>query len=172
MELTGRLRAGVTATDLAYVTHHVRACVVGSFVEFFGDGAATLSAEDRCTVANMANTARRSGTFRGRRDAARLRRDRPRHKHDRRRVHNFYRRASSACRRRIPTTAGTCARSRDNTVRGGPSLGPVAAQQVAASLPTAQPATPASCVTTTRARGHRFVCQYVRIRQVITAGLI
>jgi aconitate hydratase len=54
--LTGRLREGVTATDLALtVTELMRkARVVGKFVEFYGEGAAALSAADRCTVANMA----------------------------------------------------------------------------------------------------------------------
>ena len=54
--LTGRLREGVTATDLALtVTELMRkAKVVGKFVEFFGEGAANLTAADRCTVANMA----------------------------------------------------------------------------------------------------------------------
>ena len=54
--LTGRLREGVTATDLALtVTELMRkAKVVGKFVEFFGEGATALTAADRCTVANMA----------------------------------------------------------------------------------------------------------------------
>ena len=53
--LTGKLREGVTATDLALtVTELMRkAKVVGKFVEFFGDGASALTAADRCTVANM-----------------------------------------------------------------------------------------------------------------------
>lgn len=54
--LTGALRAGVTATDLALmVTQRLRAAnVVGKFVEFFGPGAAALSVVDRATLANMA----------------------------------------------------------------------------------------------------------------------
>ncbi len=54
--MTGRLREGVTATDLALtVTELMRkAKVVGKFVEFFGEGASNLTAADRCTVANMA----------------------------------------------------------------------------------------------------------------------
>ena len=54
--MTGKLREGVTATDLALtVTELMRKTkVVGKFVEFFGDGAAALTAADRCTVANMA----------------------------------------------------------------------------------------------------------------------
>ncbi len=54
--MTGKLREGVTATDLALtVTELMRkAKVVGKFVEFFGEGATALTAADRCTVANMA----------------------------------------------------------------------------------------------------------------------
>jgi aconitate hydratase len=54
--MTGKLREGVTATDLALtVTELMRKSkVVGKFVEFFGDGATALTAADRCTVANMA----------------------------------------------------------------------------------------------------------------------
>lgn len=56
VHLTGRLREGVTATDLAlHVTQLLRRHgVVGKFVEFFGEGAASLSLPDRATVANMA----------------------------------------------------------------------------------------------------------------------
>jgi aconitate hydratase len=55
-EFTGRLREGVTATDLVLtVTEQLRkAKVVGQFVEFFGEGAATLAVPDRATIANMA----------------------------------------------------------------------------------------------------------------------
>ena len=55
-KLTGALRPGVTATDLALtVTRMLRDLgVVGKFVEFYGDGAANLSLADRCPVANMA----------------------------------------------------------------------------------------------------------------------
>jgi len=54
--LTGSLRAGVTATDLALtVTQMLRqAKVVGKFVEFHGPGAAALAVVDRATIANMA----------------------------------------------------------------------------------------------------------------------
>lgn len=54
--LTGALREGVTATDLALtVTQTLRkAKVVGKFVEFFGPGAAALPVTDRATIANMA----------------------------------------------------------------------------------------------------------------------
>src|SRR3989338_8867243 len=54
--LKGRLRAGVTATDLVLtVTEMLRkAKVVGKFVEFYGEGTASLSVTDRATIANMA----------------------------------------------------------------------------------------------------------------------
>ncbi|MFY9811811.1 aconitate hydratase [Aquabacterium sp.] len=56
MELTGRLREGVTATDLVLtVTELLRkAKVVGKFVEFFGEGTRSLSVPDRATIGNMA----------------------------------------------------------------------------------------------------------------------
>ena len=56
VRLTGALRPGVTATDLALtVTQRLRAIhVSGEFVEFFGPGVATLPAGSRCVVANMA----------------------------------------------------------------------------------------------------------------------
>ncbi|MBS0466338.1 MAG: aconitate hydratase [Proteobacteria bacterium] len=55
MELTGRLREGVTATDLVLtVTEQLRkAKVVGKFVEFFGEGTRSLSVPDRATIGNM-----------------------------------------------------------------------------------------------------------------------
>src|SRR5689334_15693876 len=51
----GRLKEGVTATDLVLtVTELLRkAKVVGKFVEYFGEGAASLSVPDRATLANM-----------------------------------------------------------------------------------------------------------------------
>ena len=54
--LSGSLRDGVTATDLVLrVTEMLRqAKVVGKFVEFHGEGAASLSVTDRATIANMA----------------------------------------------------------------------------------------------------------------------
>ena len=54
--LTGALRPGVTATDLALtVTQRLRAAkVVGKFVEFYGPGARALAVVDRATIANMA----------------------------------------------------------------------------------------------------------------------
>ncbi|HEY0880411.1 MAG TPA: aconitate hydratase AcnA, partial [Archangium sp.] len=56
VHLTGSLREGVTATDLALtVTQLMRKTkVVGKFVEFFGPGAAALPLVDRATIANMA----------------------------------------------------------------------------------------------------------------------
>src|SRR5947207_10988427 len=56
VHLTGALREGVTATDLALtVTQMLRkAKVVGKFVEFFGPGARALPVVDRATIANMA----------------------------------------------------------------------------------------------------------------------
>ncbi len=56
VNLSGRLSEGVTATDLVLVVTEMlrRARVVGKFVEFFGDGAASLPLTDRATVANMA----------------------------------------------------------------------------------------------------------------------
>ena len=55
-ELTGRMREGVTATDLVLrVTEQLRKeKVVGKFVEFFGEGTRTLSLPDRATIGNMA----------------------------------------------------------------------------------------------------------------------
>jgi len=54
--LTGKLREGVTATDLVLtVTEMLRKHgVVGKFVEFFGAGVGALSLEDRATIGNMA----------------------------------------------------------------------------------------------------------------------
>ena len=56
VHMTGRLAEGVTATDLAlHCTQMLRAAkVVGKFVEFHGEGAASLPLPDRATIANMA----------------------------------------------------------------------------------------------------------------------
>ena len=56
VHLKGRLREGATATDLVLnVTELLRnAKVVGQFVEFFGEGAASLAVPDRATIGNMA----------------------------------------------------------------------------------------------------------------------
>ncbi|HYJ47073.1 MAG TPA: aconitate hydratase AcnA, partial [Pyrinomonadaceae bacterium] len=56
VHMSGSLMEGVTATDLVLrVTEMLRqAKVVGKFVEFHGEGAASLPATDRATIANMA----------------------------------------------------------------------------------------------------------------------
>lgn len=55
-KLTGKLREGITATDLVLtVTQMLRKKgVVGKFVEFYGDGLADLPLADRATIGNMA----------------------------------------------------------------------------------------------------------------------
>lgn len=55
VELTGTLPEGATATDLVLrITQMLRqAKVVGKFVEFFGEGAASLAVPDRATISNM-----------------------------------------------------------------------------------------------------------------------
>src|SRR6202043_1084857 len=55
VNLSGRLKEGVTATDLVlHITQLLRAQkVVGKFVEFYGEGAATLPVPDRATIGNM-----------------------------------------------------------------------------------------------------------------------
>lgn len=55
-KLSGKLREGITATDLVLtVTQMLRQHgVVGKFVEFYGDGTDTLPLADRATIANMA----------------------------------------------------------------------------------------------------------------------
>jgi aconitate hydratase len=56
VHLSGKLREGVTATDLVLtITEMLRkAKVVGKFVEFFGEGTRSLSVPDRATIGNMA----------------------------------------------------------------------------------------------------------------------
>ena len=56
VHLSGALKPGVTATDLVLtITEMLRkAKVVGKFVEFHGEGAASLGLTDRATIANMA----------------------------------------------------------------------------------------------------------------------
>ncbi len=56
VNLKGKLREGVTATDLVLtVTELMRKHkVVGKFVEFFGEGTSALTLPDRATIANMA----------------------------------------------------------------------------------------------------------------------
>lgn len=55
-ELSGRLREGVTATDLVLTVTEIlrKEKVVGKFVEFFGEGTESLSLPDRATIGNMA----------------------------------------------------------------------------------------------------------------------
>jgi aconitate hydratase len=55
-KLTGKLRAGVTATDmtLRIVEMLRKAGVVGKFVDFYGPGLDALPIADRATIANMA----------------------------------------------------------------------------------------------------------------------
>ena len=56
VHLKGKLHQSVTATDLVLtITEMLRkAKVVGKFVEFFGEGTASLALPDRATIANMA----------------------------------------------------------------------------------------------------------------------
>src|SRR5438045_7899095 len=56
VHMKGRLNEGVTATDLVLVVTEMlrKAKVVGRFVEFFGEGAASLPVPERATIANMA----------------------------------------------------------------------------------------------------------------------
>jgi aconitate hydratase len=55
VKLTGKLKEGVTATDLVLtVTQMLRKRgVVGKFVEFFGPGLANMTIADRATIGNM-----------------------------------------------------------------------------------------------------------------------
>ena len=55
-ELSGKLREGVTATDLVLTVTEIlrKEKVVGKFVEFFGEGTRSLSVPDRATIGNMA----------------------------------------------------------------------------------------------------------------------
>ncbi|MCF6767223.1 aconitate hydratase AcnA [Thiotrichales bacterium 19S11-10] len=56
VNLTGKLREGVTATDMVLtITELLREHgVVGKFVEFYGEGVKNMSLPDRATIANMA----------------------------------------------------------------------------------------------------------------------
>src|SRR5712691_11891305 len=56
VHMKGRLSEGVTATDLVLVVTEMlrKAKVVGKFVEYFGEGAASLPVPDRATIGNMA----------------------------------------------------------------------------------------------------------------------
>jgi aconitate hydratase len=54
-KLNGKLRTGVTATDLVLTVTQIlrKHGVVGKFVEFYGKGMSELSLADRATIANM-----------------------------------------------------------------------------------------------------------------------
>ncbi len=56
VELTGRRQPGITATDLVLaLTEFLRQQkVVGAWLEFFGEGASSLTLGDRATISNMA----------------------------------------------------------------------------------------------------------------------
>lgn len=56
VELTGRRQPGITATDIVLaMTEFLRQQkVVGAYLEFYGEGAATLTIGDRATISNMA----------------------------------------------------------------------------------------------------------------------
>ncbi len=56
MKLTGKLKEGVTATDLTLTVVELlrKHGVVGKFVEFYGKGISNMSLPDRATIANMA----------------------------------------------------------------------------------------------------------------------
>lgn len=55
VKLTGKLREGITATDLTLTVTEMlrRHGVVSKFVEFFGTGLSSMSLPDRATIANM-----------------------------------------------------------------------------------------------------------------------
>ena len=55
-KLTGKLRPGITATDLVLTITRIlrKKGVVGKFVEFFGRGLSNMSVPDRATISNMA----------------------------------------------------------------------------------------------------------------------
>ncbi|PZP24053.1 MULTISPECIES: Fe/S-dependent 2-methylisocitrate dehydratase AcnD [Pseudomonas] len=55
VELTGKRQPGITATDIVLaITEFLRKeRVVGAYVEFFGEGANSLSIGDRATISNM-----------------------------------------------------------------------------------------------------------------------
>jgi aconitate hydratase len=55
-KLTGKLKEGVTATDLTLTIVQMlrKKSVVGKFVEFYGSGLSNITLADRATIANMA----------------------------------------------------------------------------------------------------------------------
>ncbi|GFM63889.1 Fe/S-dependent 2-methylisocitrate dehydratase AcnD [Pseudomonas cichorii] len=56
VELTGRREPGITATDvvLALTEYLRKQKVVGAYLEFYGEGASSLTLGDRATISNMA----------------------------------------------------------------------------------------------------------------------
>ncbi|WP_122430919.1 Fe/S-dependent 2-methylisocitrate dehydratase AcnD [Pseudomonas viridiflava] len=56
VELTGRRQPGITATDVVLaLTEYLRQQkVVGAYLEFYGEGASSLTLGDRATISNMA----------------------------------------------------------------------------------------------------------------------
>ena len=56
VDLSGKRQPGITATDIVLaLTEFLRKSkVVGSYLEFYGDGAASLTLGDRATISNMA----------------------------------------------------------------------------------------------------------------------
>src|ERR1700741_3825585 len=56
VHLKGKLHPALTATDVVLSVNEMlrKAKVVGKFVEFYGEGTASLSVQDRATLANMA----------------------------------------------------------------------------------------------------------------------
>lgn len=55
VELTGKLQAGITGTDMVLaITEFLRKeRVVGAYLEFYGEGADSLTVGDRATISNM-----------------------------------------------------------------------------------------------------------------------
>jgi aconitate hydratase len=98
VELKGKLNEGITATDLVLtVTEMLRKeKVVGKFVEFFGEGTASLSVPDRATIGQHGARVRRDdGLLPGRRRDGRVP---ARHRPHRRRARCVQRRTSGAGR--------------------------------------------------------------------------
>ena len=127
VHLTGRLREGVTATDLAlHITQMLRAQkVVGKFVEFYGEGAASLPVPDRATIGNMSpEYGATMGLFPGRSGIGQLSaRDRP-HRRAMRRLRKLFPRAKDVrhaaqgrdrLQRRSRTGSRRCAAERGRT---------------------------------------------------------
>ena len=55
VELTGKLQPGITGTDMVLaITEFLRKeRVVGAYLEFYGEGADSLTVGDRATISNM-----------------------------------------------------------------------------------------------------------------------